>query len=61
MNPKNDNEQYMKWLETRWDHYTNITREERRTEEILEALKEIAELARHRIEAPHFPPWESPW
>ncbi len=56
-----DKEKYLRWMVTMWEHYNNISREEKRKEEVLEIFKGISELAKHRIEAPYFPPWEASW
>jgi hypothetical protein len=59
-----DKQLYMRWLEEMWDVQKfdipgSAEREEKRTEEILEMLRGLGELAKQRVEAPHFPPWES--
>ena len=54
-----DKERYMRWLETKWDLHRGITREEKRKEEVLKVFEGIGDLAKRRVEAPYFPPWES--
>jgi hypothetical protein len=56
-----EKEKYMRWMAMMWELHSNITREEKRKEEILEVFRDLNELAKHRIEAPYFPPWESSW
>jgi hypothetical protein len=56
-----DKEKYMRWLETMWDLHNNISREEKRKEEVLEVFEGLARLSRHRVEAPYSPLWEPSW
>lgn len=53
-----DKEKYLRWLQTMWDLHNNITREEKRKEEVLEIFEGLSEIAGRRVEAPYFPPWE---
>jgi hypothetical protein len=58
-----DKQLYMRWLEEMWDIQKfdipgSAEREEKRTEEILRMLRGLGELAKQRVEAPYFPPWE---
>ena len=60
-----DKEKYLRWLEEMWavqkfDVQGSAEREEKRTEEILEMLEDLARLSRCRVKAPDFPPWDSP-
>lgn len=59
-----DKEKYLRWLEEMWDVqkfdvHGNTEREEKRKEEILEVFEDLGEDAKHRTEAPQFPPWAS--
>ena len=57
-----DNRQrHLRWMEMLWERYNSISREEQRKEEVLEIFEGVSERSKHRIEAPLFPPWESPW
>jgi len=60
-----DNEKYMRWLKEMWDAHkldprsSDVDREEKRTEEVLETLKALGEeLANQHVKLPHSPPWE---
>jgi len=53
-----DKQKYMRWLETMWDLYNRISREEKRKAEVLEVFEGLACLSRRRVEAPYYPPWE---
>jgi hypothetical protein len=53
-----DKQKYMRWLETMWDLYNRISREEKRKAEVLEVFEGLARLSRRRVEAPYYPPWE---
>lgn len=48
-------------MEMLWERYNSISREEERKEEVLKIFEGVSELSKRRIEAPYFPPWESPW
>ena len=59
----NDAELYMRWLEEMWDVHKfdphgGTEREEQRKEEVLEIFEQLGAIARRRVEAPCFPPWE---
>jgi hypothetical protein len=56
-----DNEKYLRWLETTWDLHEGITREEQRKEEVLKVFKGLSDISSRRVEAPRFPPWEALW
>jgi hypothetical protein len=54
----------MRWLEEMWDVHKfdphgSTEHEEKRKEEILGIFEGLGEIAERRVEAPHFPPWES--
>ena len=51
-------EKHLRWLQVMWDLHKNISREEKRKEEVLKIFENLSELAGHRVEAPYFPPWE---
>ena len=51
-----DKEKYLRWLETMWDLYNNISREEKRKEKVLEIFREISEMSKRKVEMPDFPP-----
>ena len=53
----NDKEEYLRWLETMWEHYNNISREEKRKEKVLKIFRDISEMAKREVESPDFPPW----
>ena len=53
-----DKQKHMRWLEAMWEIHNRIGREEKRKEEVLEVLKGLARLSRHRVEAPYSLPWE---
>jgi hypothetical protein len=58
-----DKQRYMHWLEEMWevqkfDLPGRTEREEERKEEILEILKGLSEISKHRVEAPYSPRWE---
>jgi hypothetical protein len=53
-----DKQKYMRWLETMWEIHNNISREEKRKEEVLEVFESLARLSRRRVDAPYSPPWE---
>ena len=57
--PMDDKEKYMRWLESMWELHSSISREEKRKEEVLEIFEDLRKIARRRIEAPYFPPWEA--
>jgi hypothetical protein len=59
--PWNDKERHLRWMEMMWERHQTNAREEGRTREVIEVFEGIAELSRRRVEAPHFPPWESTW
>jgi hypothetical protein len=46
------------WDVQKFDIPGSAEREEKRTEEVLEMLRGLGELAKQRVEAPYFPPWE---
>jgi hypothetical protein len=48
-------------MEMLWDRYNSNSCEEQRKEEVLKIFEGVNELAKCRIEVPHFPPWETPW
>ena len=55
------NQRYLRWLEEMWDVqkfdiHGSTEREEKRTEEVLEMLRGLARLSRHRVEPPDVPP-----
>lgn len=52
-----DKEKYLRWLETVWEHYNNISREEKRKERVLEIFRNISEMAKREVETPDFPSW----
>ena len=54
-----DKEKYLRWLEEIWDLHNNISREEKRKEEVLKVFEDLSEIAGRRVEAPYFPPWEA--
>ncbi len=53
-----DKERFMRRMETTRELHRGITREEKRKEDILKVFEGLGELARRRVEAPYFPPWE---
>jgi hypothetical protein len=53
-----DKEKYLRWLEEMWDLHNNITREEKRKEEVLKVFEGLVRLSRRRVEVPYSPPWE---
>jgi hypothetical protein len=53
-----DKERFMRRVETRRELHRNITREEKRKEEVLKVFESLSELAKRRVEVPHSPPWE---
>ena len=55
----NDKERHLRWMEMMWERHQSITREEKRKEEVLEVFRALDELAKRRVETPHFPLWES--
>ncbi len=52
-----DKQKHMRRLKTMWDLHNNIRREEKRKAEILEVFEGLVRLSKHRVEAPHSPPW----
>jgi hypothetical protein len=56
-----DRQRHLRWMEMLWERYNSISREEQRKEEVLKIFEGVNEVSKRRIEAPHFPPWESPW
>jgi hypothetical protein len=55
------NQRYLRWLEEMWDVqkfdiHGSTEREEKRTEEVLEMLRDLARLSRPRVEPPDVPP-----
>jgi hypothetical protein len=55
-----DKEKYLRWLEAMWDLHKSISREEKRKEEVLQIFEGLRDIAKRRVEAPSFPPWEPP-
>jgi hypothetical protein len=53
-----DKEKYLRWLEAMWDLHKSISREEKRKEEVLQIFEGLRDIAKRRVEAPYFPPWE---
>jgi hypothetical protein len=54
-----DRESHLRWLEFLRERHKSISHEEARKEEVLEIFKDLSELAKRDVEAPHFLPWES--
>ncbi len=52
-------ERHLRWMEMMWERHQSLAREEKRKEEVLEIFRTLDELAKRRVEAPHFPLWES--
>jgi hypothetical protein len=52
---------HLRWMEMLWERYNSLSREEARKEEVLKIFEGVSALSKRRIEAPYFPPWESPW
>ena len=55
------NENYLRWLEEMWEVHKfdlqgSTEREEQRKEEVLEMLRGLAHLSKHRVEPPNFSP-----
>ncbi len=59
--PEGEKERHLRWMEMMWEGQQTNAREEARTREVLGVFEVLAELSRRRVEAPHFPPRESPW
>ena len=58
----NDKERHFRWMEMMWEGHQSIAREEKRKDEVLEIFKTLDELAKRRVETPHFQLWEeSSW
>ena len=59
----NDKERHLRWVEMMWEGHQSITREEeKRKDEVLKIFKTLDELAKRRVETPHFQLWEeSSW
>lgn len=60
-----ENLNYMRWLEQKWDvskfdYHGRAQREEERTEVILGVFEELVELSERRVEVPDLPLWEPP-
>jgi hypothetical protein len=60
---RDEKSRYMRWLEGLWEvHKFDIPnrteREERKKDEVLEMLRGIVELSKHRIDPADFPPRE---
>lgn len=53
-----DRERFIRRVETKRELHKNITREEKRKEEVLKVFEGLGELAKRRVEVPHYPPWE---
>jgi hypothetical protein len=59
-----DKKDYMDWLERMWDVQKfdvpgRTEREDARTEDVLKLFKGLGELAKHHVESPLAPHWES--
>ncbi len=52
-------ERHLRWMEMMWERHQSMAREEKRKEEVLEIFETLRDLAKRRVEAPYFPPWES--
>ena len=53
-----DKQKYMRWLQQMWDLHNNISREEKRKDEVLKVFEGLAHLSRRRVEVSNSPPWE---
>ncbi len=59
--PEGEKDRYLRWMGMMWERNQTNARGEGRKQEALGVFEGLAELSRQRVEAPHFPPWESPW
>ncbi len=44
----------MRWMRVMWERHQDITREEKRKEEVLEIFETLCDFAKHRVETPYF-------
>lgn len=51
-----EREHYMRWMELEWERRVSTSREEQRTAEVLESLRDVAEESRCPVRAPEYEP-----
>lgn len=58
---RSDRERYMRWMEMMFERQVSSGREERRSAEVLEALRDLAEDSRRLEDPPEYEPERPRW